>query len=420
VITSADIAILVRVADERITLELESPRAGALRVPLGITVSKLQELRRGLATGLQGFVALLAQSGRVTKDAALAERAIRRLYAVGATLGFGMFRTLTPAIEQYFRAAWPGWAMAGQEGYVPPRVELVGSFDFPLPLEFVPLFDTREPGTINVDNLVSIAARFPVFSTIFCRAPSDRALAAAPDVIENASALLVRLFLHAGLLGAKAECKYLQSAPGVLLRGPWPNQLVSDTEFVRQLSTQMWRATHADDTQLAGTPDHIQHYVCHCDTDKPQSLDYTLTLAHESKIISIFSPMRPKSVSLAQLQANFFGQQGAANPGPLVFLNACGSSKVTAEGVASFPGLFLDIGSRAVIGTEIAIPDFAAAAFARAFYTKFLEGFPLGEALYEARMQLLRDRFNPIGALYSAYANPDLRLRKPTQRPQAA
>ena len=79
----------------------------------------------------------------------------------------------------------------------------------------------------------------------------------------------------------------------------------------------------------------------------------------------------------------------------------------------SFPELFLRIGSRGVIGTETAIPDPAAAAFAREFYTIFLKGFTLGEALFKARMHLLQVRFNPIGVLYSAYANADMRVHEP-------
>jgi CHAT domain-containing protein len=112
------------------------------------------------------------------------------------------------------------------------------------------------------------------------------------------------------------------------------------------------------------------------------------------------------------LGAIFFGRR-TSHAGPLVFLNACGSSKVTPEGVSSFPSMFLRIGSRGVIGTETSVPDLAAAEFAREFYTRFFKGFTLGEALFDARMRLLRNRFNPIGALYSAYANADLRVRAP-------
>jgi hypothetical protein len=62
----------------------------------------------------------------------------------------------------------------------------------------------------------------------------------------------------------------------------------------------------------------------------------------------------------------------------------------------------------------MAVPDLAASAFSGLFYTNFLQGRSLGEALYEARSGLMRDSLNPVGALYSAYANPDLRLLKPT------
>ena len=417
----ADISISVFVgANQQLTLELTSPRAGSLSLPLQLTVLQLEELRRTLGLGLQDLVARLAQNGRVTKAPAEAAQAIGTLYAVGAELGFGIFGRLLPDAQAYFGAAWKGWARAGEQSYVAPHIELVGSLGLTLPLEFVPLFNMSEPVIRDVADLLPTAARFPIFSTIVSRATAHRAAAGSPDVIENGSALLVRLFLHAGLLGAGEEQHFFESAPGTALRGPWPDRDLPPPDFVRQLANRLKQASDPGDPSYAGLADHIQHFMCHCDTEKSASRDYTMTLAHRAKLLGIFSTVREQSATLAELHARLAAPATVPELGPLIFLNACGSSKITPEGVASFPGLFFELGSRGVIGTEIAVPDYAAAEFARNFYTSFLEGRTLGEAMYEARIQLLRDRFNLVGALYSAHANPDLRLRSPPGRLKVA
>jgi hypothetical protein len=407
VTSPADITILVRNQNDRLILELSTKEGSRLPpVQLLLTPARLKELREAYAFGLRKFVAILATSGRVAKDRNIADTALRCLYSVGAELGFGIFGSMGVLdVQDFFRMAWPAWGKAADDDYVPPRVELVGSLDFPLPLEFVPLFSTEEllPST----SLENIACRFPVFSTIFFRSASDISPQTA-EVIDNRMALLVRLFLHADLKGAKQEFDFLKSARGATLRGPWPDRAMPPNDFIRSLADQMQFATAANDT-VTGT-DHIQHFVCHCDTEKAHSRDFTIELAHSAKRWP-FSASPARTASLAELSAIFFGRK-TSNVGPLVFLNACGSSKITPEGLLSFPSLFLRIGSRGVIGTETAIPDLAAAEFAREFYTLFFKGLTLGEALFEARMRLLRTRFNPIGALYSAYANADLRIRE--------
>jgi hypothetical protein len=76
--------------------------------------------------------------------------------------------------------------------------------------------------------------------------------------------------------------------------------------------------------------------------------------------------------------------------------------------------LFLvENGNRGFIGTETRIPDQYAAAFSEQFYTELLQGRPLGEAVHAARWTLLRRHNNPLGILYTVYADPDMRVRKP-------
>jgi CHAT domain-containing protein len=100
---------------------------------------------------------------------------------------------------------------------------------------------------------------------------------------------------------------------------------------------------------------------------------------------------------------------------PLVFLNACGTSAITPGGVASFPSLFLKNGNRGFIGSETRISDKVAAAFSRSFYGEFVAGQSLGEAVKAAKWALLRQYNNPLGILYTNYANPDIRVLKPSK-----
>jgi len=92
---------------------------------------------------------------------------------------------------------------------------------------------------------------------------------------------------------------------------------------------------------------------------------------------------------------------------PLAFLNACGTSKTIPTALTSFPKGFLRT-YRGVIGTETPIPDDFAAAFSAKFYARFVRGYSLGEALHRARWDFLQQSCNPLGILYTAYANPDL------------
>jgi hypothetical protein len=98
-------------------------------------------------------------------------------------------------------------------------------------------------------------------------------------------------------------------------------------------------------------------------------------------------------------------------PRPLVFFNACGSSSIDPAGIASFPRLFLDFKHRGFIGSETKIPDSFAAAFSKAFYKEFLANNRLADCIYRARWNTLSDYRNPLGLLYSVYADAGLRLR---------
>jgi hypothetical protein len=395
-----DVTIVVTVKEGRLSLEFRTQRGAYLSLPLGLSTLKVAEIRRSLAAGLRRFVATIARTGKVKKDPQLAIEALRQLYAVGTEVGFNIFKTHGVDVQDFFTRALPGWRRTGEKEYVAPWVELEGPIDYPLPLEFVPLFDTSEPDWRNEAAMIQLAARFPGFSTIFTRTVSDREFGHDDDPLENSPALIVRLFRHAGLTGAESEERNFRAARGIDLRGPWPTDVLSPDEFVNALTIQLYEARSPDERNSNSQPDHVQHFMCHCDTETPLSRDYSLTLAHSVPSMLVFKKPLGRTATLARIQSLLFGRPlRHRRAAPLVFLNACGSSKVTSDGVTSFPGLFLDLRSRGVIGTETAVPDLAAAEFARIFYEAFLRQAPLGLALHNARITLLQSQYNPVGIL---------------------
>ncbi len=52
------------------------------------------------------------------------------------------------------------------------------------------------------------------------------------------------------------------------------------------------------------------------------------------------------------------------------------------------------------------------------FYLNLIRGYPVGEAIYRSRWSLVKRYNNPLGILYTFYADPDIRVRKP--EPEAA
>ena len=159
--------------------------------------------------------------------------------------------------------------------------------------------------------------------------------------------------------------------------------------------------------------DHVQHFACHCHTECADSMQYSLRMAHRGSRLWLSYDQRVTIQELLGEISGFPQRLGRPTAG-LVFLNACGSSKMTPIGVASFPSLFLfNLENEAVVGTETPIPDEFATEFATEFYRQFVQGVSMGEALHRARWTMLKVHKNPLGILYTAYGNPGLRVRKP-------
>lgn len=402
----------------RLLIKLAINRGESLDVQTNLSPQHLAEYRKVLSNGLDKFWKLVGTGLKVT-DFQAASEAMRHLHAVGRQLNFELFGANRYEVEDFLRRACPTWQQSGSVGYRSPMIEIITQAEHVIPFEFLPLFDTTPPSSIrSMDELTRTASQFLGFSTIIHRvliSPYWRNSAGinSSDILENIPRLGIRFFHHAGLDGAKKEREFFQRANWLDLKGPWPDQLLDQNQFISELATQLWHASSAAIGGVQKPIDQIHHFSCHCDTNKANSVDYSLYLAHKSKWLFSNHLVRRAGIGALEQEFGGFPQRNVKEIFPLVFLNACGASKLDPNGVTSFPSLFLKIGNRGVIGTETRVPDLYAAAFSESFYLHLIRGNSLGEAIYRARWDLLKRYKNPLGILYTVYANPDLHVRKP-------
>lgn len=103
----------------------------------------------------------------------------------------------------------------------------------------------------------------------------------------------------------------------------------------------------------------------------------------------------------------------AMSPQPLVFINGCHTTALEPRQVLDFVTTFVVTHHAAgVIGTEITVFEPLACAFAEKCLRRFLvNGETIGDAVRATRLELLKQG-NPLGLVYTTYANATLRLRK--------
>jgi hypothetical protein len=101
------------------------------------------------------------------------------------------------------------------------------------------------------------------------------------------------------------------------------------------------------------------------------------------------------------------------DPQPLVFINGCRTAALEPKLMLDFVSAFVACYHAAgVIGTEIQVFQQLARSFAEECLRRFLvEGETIGEAIRETRLKLLKYG-NPLGLIYTIYANSSLRLKK--------
>jgi hypothetical protein len=385
----------------------ESPKVlwGKLRV-------RLEQFRERLGDGL-----------RVDNWHVLS-KAVHDLHELGQWLASTLFGPRNiPAVTRLFKEAYPGW----DDPEAPPGlIEVQAPNYHTVPLEFIPIFDMNLPPDEikDIRRLIEVAHAFPGFATIVKRQiASGRKLPQPSALLHNEEGLPVKLFYHGGFPGVRDELRFFRDNDCFALKGHWPRsacdylQCLSDGcksfDDAAVLARHLWNPALGFRCSDSKVPDQILHFACHChfqNASDPETL--CLTFSPDGK------EMRQVTVeTLKQKLASCEGMDQTDVPLPLVFVNACGAAAAHSGLLPTLPYFFLvENGNRGFIGTETLIPDRVAAEFSRRFYYHLLLGDTLGMAFYAAKQDLLKRHRNPMGILYAAYANPDLRVSQPVKQ----
>jgi hypothetical protein len=406
-------AIRITIRDEgAFVLSLSSPPHSILEVITNLHSTNLTEFKEEVYDGLNTFRRwcgpnLKLEIGRSCEG-------LRTLIGTVGGINSQLFRTPEDrfAVRDFFRRACPAWLRSCTDGYCPPLVQVASSIENSIPLEFLPLFDAVTPPQIDtVQEITEMCARFPAFSSIVHRSFFEAIGGASETELDNVDKLRIRVFQHAGVKAAETGYKLLSAAGTFEVLGPWPDVPLMQKQFIQSLASQVWNGSGLPAAGTVSPRDHIHHFACHCDTEQSRSDNYALCLAPKG---NLFSWRNERWATLRELHEAIggFAQRTGAGILPLVFLNACGGSKMAPNGVTSFPRFFLNNNNCGVIGTETPIPDEFATTFAGEFYKNLMQGQKTGEALFAARWSLLKRHNNALGILYSAYGNPDVHVRK--------
>jgi hypothetical protein len=202
--------------------------------------------------------------------------------------------------------------------------------------------------------------------------------------------------------------------PRIEIEGPWPHRDLAEDELKDTLLRHLFDPATAVAGGRRRVPDQVQHFACHCDTTPDDANDYSIHLG-AAEAAGAYVSLKDIRIGLARVaEETCAADPGAEQPPlPLVFLNACGSAAIDYRATPSFPARFLAAGNRGFIGTETNIPDVFAARFAERFYSRLLDGEPAGQALNGAKWDMIETLRNPLGILYTMYADPDLHIGSP-------
>ena len=122
-------------------------------------------------------------------------------------------------------------------------------------------------------------------------------------------------------------------------------------------------------------------------------------------------------LSDGRIDSNFLeASELAWSHGPLVFLNGCSTGDYGPESYASLIDDFRAAGASAVVGTECPVPELFAEAYASELFPGLFRGESLGKTMLAVRLDLLRNRKNPMGLVYTLYAAHEIALARPVAR----
>lgn len=275
-----------------------------------------------------------------------------------------------------------------------------------LPLEFMLL-----PGTPMIEENIDVGNRDKLtqalsgilgFSSII-----KRTISKCPQnqnsCLNNSPKLPMKLFYDCRAPEADKELNFFRdNCKHFALDGP--DTRCSVSELARELAHCISDPTRScsGETEI-NQIDQIHHFYCHCLTNKELTHDYELL------VCGVSATIKELKTHSRGLRKNMNGRVDM----PLVFLNACGAAVINPLGLTSFTEFFLVNRNRGFIGTETDIPGVFASRFSQYFYYYLLKKHSLGEALYKAKWDMIEYHKNPLGILYTLYADPDIKVNEP-------
>jgi CHAT domain len=157
----------------------------------------------------------------------------------------------------------------------------------------------------------------------------------------------------------------------------------------------------------------VFHFACYCAPGRRAQLYSCLVMQIGGE---------PLSLNVSTMCSNLQQPPDAAHhPGPLVFLNACGTGQQDDSGEPpGFPDAWIGFGAVAVIATICPVPDRFALAFADKFYEFLFRGADhpgadrfryVAEALLATRRHFMEEYDNPLGLAYVLYARMGAHVR---------
>lgn len=397
-----DLAIDATVDNGYISLGFHDSAGGELHYARIVSVDQIKTHQRTLNEDLNAFKRQIG-SDLTVESLQTAASALENLARRGETLFYDLFVTDHEALVFCERAQ----SAVIRSGGIP-FIQVTGRPETFLPIECLPLLGGAYDAPIqNVPELIAAARRFVGFGGIVQWVPDttldqERCLRGAPR-------LPVMFLRHAGLEGANDEWMDLHSREEVDADGPWPQPQSPPDDMVPEVARFIWDPARGTDGTPRNAPTEVLHFSCHCRTEGSDANAHSLYLAHNGST--------ERSVSLGDLKHRIFRLAAkerdpvAGSSRPLVFLNACESAALEVNATNSFPNFFMGLRAKGFIGTHAPIPDATATAFARHFYDELVkQGAPVALAIYRARMHLLEENQNPLGLLYTAYVDPELKM----------
>jgi hypothetical protein len=258
-----------------------------------------------------------------------------------------------------------------------------------LPVELIPLPNVRE----------SELTAFLAFHAVIVRRRAE-----VSRVPLGRQRIPTHFFAYRGttLKGAARQLQYFNRKEQLTLEPNWPAQdLAAGPGAIEDLAQRLIGLL----TTPARSPRKIAHFHCHF---IPGGVNPAGQFAPVATLD--FGCLKISVPSLRGTMVQSSLSQNAWRGEVLVFLNACQTASTGGIG-GNLIGHLFAAGFKHIIGSETLIPDRLSAYFAEKVYDALLAGNTLGMAVYHARRNLIEDRGNPGGVLWSVYGDPDLRLR---------